>query len=202
MSNLWSRKSNVLERSVDKAPKSFPLLTHFSIFLTFSNCNVEYYSLSEIRIDILRKHCQRKQIFEQTLSFQTFSLKLEVYELIYSLLLTLSYLFCVLVWHQPVGKHQWFEQSINTVTEIIHKSIYLFFSFSFFQYVFLLKVKKPESCSNLRYWGSFIYDTRKKSHKFWPTQEPCIVYHPSVLQWTYGLTYFQKMIFLNFFEKH
>ena len=80
MSNLWSRKSNAFERSVNKAPKSFPLPTHVSIFLTFSNCNVEYYSLSKIRIDILRKHCQRKQIFERTLSFQTFSIKLEIYQ--------------------------------------------------------------------------------------------------------------------------
>ena len=56
MSNLWSRKSNDFKRSVNKALKSFPLPTHFPIFLTFSNCNVEYYSLSEIRIDIEKKN--------------------------------------------------------------------------------------------------------------------------------------------------
>ena len=42
----------------------------FSIFLTLLKGSVEYYiSLSEIHIGSLRKNCQRKQIFEQTLSF-------------------------------------------------------------------------------------------------------------------------------------
>ena len=36
-------------------------------------------NLSEICIDVLKKHCQRKQIFERTLSFQKILLKLEVY---------------------------------------------------------------------------------------------------------------------------
>ena len=72
VSNSWSRQSN-------KYWKLFFCPNICSIFLTFFNGNVECYCFSEICIDILRKHCQRKQIFEQALSFQNYWIKLEVY---------------------------------------------------------------------------------------------------------------------------
>lgn len=68
VSNSWLRQSNAFEKPLYNAPKYFPLLAlFFSIFLTLLKGSVHHNIRSEIRIGILRNHCQRKQIFEQFL---------------------------------------------------------------------------------------------------------------------------------------
>ena len=54
MSSSWSRQSNVVERSVNKAPDIGPLSTARVLFLTKPK-DVVYYSLSESHIVVLKK---------------------------------------------------------------------------------------------------------------------------------------------------